>query len=112
MGVAALSGVVSGIWNDFGLSWGYALFAVVAGGILSLLVALLRSNAVITDRRLALLRDLLGLADRPQEAGQLVDRILVLLVPAFADAPRSNPTTSAWGRAARALARPTGSPCR
>ena len=85
VGVAALSGVVSGIWNDFGLSWGYALFAVVAGGILSLLVALLRSNAVITDRRLALLRDLLGLADRPQEAGQLVDRILVLLVPAFAD---------------------------
>ena len=84
-GAAVVSAVLSGAWNDFGLSWAYALFAIVVGGLMSVLVALLRSNAVITDRRLALLRDLLGLSDRPQDVPQLVDRILALLVPVFAD---------------------------
>ena len=85
-GVSAVAGVVSGTWNGFALSWGYAVFAILAGGVLALLVALLRANAVINDRRLALLRDLLELADRPQDVEQLGERILALLVPAFADA--------------------------
>ena len=85
-GVAVVSGMVSGAWNGFGLSWGYALFAIAAAAVLSLLVALVRSNAVITDRRLALLRDLLALDDRPQDVAELVARMLALLVPEFADA--------------------------
>jgi PAS domain-containing protein len=85
-GVGAVAGVVSGTWNGFALSWAYAVFAILAGGVLALLVALLRANAVINDRRLALLRELLRLADRPDDVAQLGERILAMLVPAFADA--------------------------
>ena len=112
-GVAVVAGVVSGAWNGFGLSWGYALFAITAGAIMSLLVALVRANAVITDRRLALLRDLLGLADRPQDVAQLVDRIArPCWCPRSRTRPRSTPAGSGWPHAVRTAPRSTGSTCR
>ena len=85
-GTAAAGALVSGIWNGWDLSWAYALVAVLAACVLALLVALLRVNAVTTARRLALLRDLLALVDGPTDVAGIVERVLELVVPGFADA--------------------------
>ena len=53
-----------------------------------MLVALLRLSAIVTARRLELLRGLLELADKPAGVSELSSRLLALLVPAFADEGR------------------------
>jgi serine phosphatase RsbU (regulator of sigma subunit)/PAS domain-containing protein len=84
--VAVLAAAGSGAWNGWDVAWAYALGAVVACMALAVLVALLRSSAVTTARRLRLLRDLLGLVEGPVGVEDIVDRLQGLLVPAFGDA--------------------------
>lgn len=84
-GLAVVAAALSGIWNEFDLAWAYSLAAVAAAAVMSVLVALLRANAVTTAQRLRLLRDLLALVDEPHATDQLMDRLLDLLVPVFAD---------------------------
>ena len=61
---------------------------VAACAIIAVLVALLRLSAIVTARRLELLRGLLELADEPAGVSELSSRLLALLVPAFADEGR------------------------
>jgi GAF domain-containing protein len=101
--VAALAlavGLASGSWNGWDSAWFVALIVLAASAVISVLVALLRLAAVVTGRRLALLRALLELADEPAaDVPELSDRLLGLLVPRFADDGRIDLETGAAARA-------------
>jgi GAF domain-containing protein len=83
--LALIVGLASGSWNGWGSAWLVSLIVLGASAAIALLVGLLRLAAVVTGRRLALLRALLELADEPADVPELSDRLLALLVPRFAD---------------------------
>ena len=87
-GAALAVAAVSGAWNGWDVPWLVSLCVVAACAIIAVLVALLRLSAIVTARRLELLRGLLELADEPAGVSELSSRLLALLVPAFADEGR------------------------
>jgi GAF domain-containing protein len=85
VGLGVALAAARGLWDDWDAGWAYVLGAVVAMSGIAGLVALSRSFAIITSRRLGLLQALLDLVDVPPEPQANVERVLELLVPTFAD---------------------------
>ena len=85
-GVAIAVAAVSGTWNGWGSTWSVSLIVVVAASLVAVVVALARATAIVTARRLRVLRNLLALGRDAPDVETAVDRILRVVVPAMGDA--------------------------
>ena len=85
-GVSVAIAAVSGVWNGWGSAWSVSLVVVVAASVVAVVVALARATAIVTARRLRVLRDLLALGRDAPDVETAVDRVLQVVVPAMGDA--------------------------
>jgi GAF domain-containing protein len=85
-GVAIAVAALSGLWNGWDTEWTVSLVVVVAASVVAVVVALARATAIVTARRLRVLRDLLALGRDAPDVETAVDRVLRVVVPAMGDA--------------------------
>jgi serine phosphatase RsbU (regulator of sigma subunit)/PAS domain-containing protein len=76
---------LSGLFGTWDAPWTLTVVVVAAASVAAVLVALLRATAVTTARQLALLRDLARLAGGDRGVPEIVEALLDLIVPAYAD---------------------------
>ena len=87
--LALVAALVSLAWNsEFGTTYVIGLVVVAIGGLVAVQIALLRAAGEVSAERFRLIAEIADISSRPGSLTATVERVLAILVPAFADFAR------------------------